>query len=84
LVDDVLDVGTVGIEDAAAPGEHVVVVFVRRIGDRGEELGVARRPADVLGRAAALGGDELRVKGLRIGLADALDPEAWSQPSPKS
>ena len=75
FVDDVLGVGTVGIEDAAAPGEHVVVVFVRRVGDRGEELSVAWRPAHVLGRAAALGGDELRVKGLRIGLADALDPD---------
>lgn len=70
-----LDVGTVGIEGAAAPGEHVLVLLVGRIGDRGEEFGIAPGPAHVLGRAAARCGDELRVEGLRVGFADALDPD---------
>ena len=65
--------GVPGVEGAAAPSEHVVVVFVRRVGDGGEELSVARRPAHVLGRAAALGCAELRVAGLRVAPADALD-----------
>jgi hypothetical protein len=75
LVGDVLDVGAVGIEGAAAPGEHVLVLLVGRIGDRGEEFGIAPGPAHVLGRAAARCGDELRVESLRVGLADALDAD---------
>jgi hypothetical protein len=75
LVDDVLDVGTVGIEGAAAPGEHVLVLLVGRIDDRGEEFGITPGPAHVLGRAAARCGDELWVESLWVGLADALDPD---------
>ena len=84
FVGDLLDVGPVGIEGAAAPGEHVLVLLVGRIGDRGEECGIAPGPAHVLGRAAARCGDELRVEGLRVGSPMRSILTAWSQPSPKS
>src|SRR5688572_18853587 len=72
---EAINAGVLGVEGAAAPGEHVMMLLVCRIGDRGKEVGIAPRPAHVLGRAAADRGNELRVAGLRIGLADALDPD---------
>jgi hypothetical protein len=75
LLDDAVAVRGLGIEDTAAPGEPALVLLVCWIGDGGEELRIARRAAHVLGRATALGGDQLRVAGERVGLADPLDPD---------
>lgn len=47
MVGDVLDVGAVGIEGAAAPGEHVLVLLVGRIGDPGDRLWLARQDAKI-------------------------------------
>ena len=69
----IVDVDRVGIERPASPLDHLGMVFVLQIGDGLEELGIAPRTADVLGRAAPHGVDQERVCQAGDGIRDALD-----------
>jgi hypothetical protein len=62
-----------GIKAARAPCEHVGMRFVLGIGERREELLVARWSAHILGRAPAFGLDENRIGEAWMGGCDALD-----------
>ena len=64
-----------GVELAADPLLHVPVVLVLRVADRCEEVGVAPRPAAVLGRAGPLPFDAPGVLGLGLPLDGPLEQD---------
>ena len=73
-----------GIEVVCEPLFEFTMALVFGIGDGFEELGIAPGTADVLGRAAAFGFDQARIKGAWFGIDQALDLDRVFQPSPKS
>ena len=68
-----IEIDCVGIERRPDPLDHLGMALVLRVGDRREELGIAPRSADVLGRAAPCGVDQERVDEAGHGIRDALD-----------
>ena len=62
-----------GIEVVGEPFFEFAMALVAGIGDGLEELAIAPRTTDVLGRAVALGFDETRIKDARFAIDQALD-----------
>ena len=54
----------IGIEVGAAPFDHLGMALMVGVGHGFEIFGVAPRPADILGRAAAFGREQARVDDL--------------------
>src|SRR5215211_1866401 len=76
VLDGAVDLGGVDrmrVEAFAGPLGHLGMALVLRIGERLQELLIARRTADVLGRAAADSLKEPRIGGSRIARLDPLD-----------
>src|SRR6185437_10507659 len=72
---DPVQIKSLGVEHAANPAHHVLVLLVPTLAERPEELRVAVRAADVLGWAGILPGDtdwkgELAGRRERCGLDD--------------
>ena len=62
-----------GIEVVGEPFFELAMALVCGIGYGLEELGMAPRTADVLGRAVALGFDQARIKDARLAIDQAFD-----------
>lgn len=67
------DVNDEGIEGTTDPCQRFGMLFVVRIGDRFEELAVAQRATDVLGRATAGCFDQAWVRDPGLRVSDPLD-----------
>ena len=63
------------VKAARAPFEHLGLGFVLRVGQRSQELLIARGTAHVFGRAAADSFEENRIDQTRMRVGDALDPD---------
>jgi hypothetical protein len=62
-----------GIEVVGEPFFEFAMALVAGIDDGLEELAIAPRTTDVLGRAVALGFDQTRIKDARFAIDQALD-----------
>jgi hypothetical protein len=60
-------IDNVGIEVGRVEIQHIGMIDARRIGDAAQISLVAGRPADVGRRAAAFGGDEVRIANAGLG-----------------
>ena len=68
-----IDVDDMGIEVVCEPFFEFAMALMAGIGEGFEELAIAPRTTDVLGRAAALGFDQARIKDARFGIDQAFD-----------
>ena len=81
---DGIEVESLRIECAADPRERAVVLLVLGVFDRGEELLVARRPADIIRWSGTCAGGAERVVPISIGRARGFTKIRQCQLSPKS
>src|SRR5438445_6898120 len=70
---DPLRIEAFGIERATDPLHHVLVLGMRGIADRSEEIGISRNAAAVVGRAGALAADAARHRNARGGREDFFE-----------
>ena len=64
-----------GIKILADPLKRLGVLFILRVAERQQELGVAGWPTHILGWTAALGLEEAGVEDTILGRGETLDPD---------